>query len=113
MAVHTSSSQHHDPHHDFIAMAGFFGGIIGAIAGAGCGLVADIDQILASGAKNAASLAGVPPTLFFVGLMFGYALGACVGVCVQTIGSMECPCARNSSESKEEAVDDEAAPVMG
>src|ERR1700679_1670712 len=93
--VSHNPSHKHEKAHDVVSKAARIGAVIGGTLGAIAGFAIDIDQILASGAKSPEGLLGVPPLMVFVGLMLGYALGASVGVGIQTLAGC-CGCAIDS-----------------
>ena len=98
MVASKSSHKHHPPL-DTVGRAARIGAILGGTFGAITGFVIDINQILNMGAKTVEGLFGVPPAMFFVGAMLGYALGASVGVCLQTLAGC-CASAAEPAEQK-------------
>lgn len=116
MVAPNSSHKHAEPH-NVVGAAARVGIVVGGTFGIVAGFLIIINQILNNGTKETAGLFALLPMMAFVGLMLGYALGASVGVGLQTLagccgGAMDTikqEHARAMADAPQEAEDDSHA----
>jgi hypothetical protein len=107
------SAHHSQPRpHDIVTRAAHWGAVLGGTFGAVLGFIVDIDQVLSSGPGNRLGLFAMPPTLLFVGIMLGRAIGASVGIALHALEGC-CGCASEHAAEHQQSATPEVREALG